>query len=92
MGLRRLHLFPGTTAQVVALVLLVLLVLVLVRALVQALGLGQEVGVEAGVEVEVKALVRPVPHLAPPRRMVLERSLEVSAQWCWVLSGSLHLV
>jgi len=89
MGLRRLHLFPGITAQVVALVLLVL-----VRALVQALGLGQEVGVEAGagVEVEVKALVRPVPHLAPPRRMVLERSLEVSAQWCWVLSGSLHSV
>ena len=91
MGLRRLHLFPGITAQVVALVLLVL-----VRALVQALdpGLGQEVGVEAGagVEVEVKALVRPVLHLVPPRRVVLERSLEVSAQWCWVLSGSLHLV
>lgn len=71
----------------------------LVRALVLGLGLGLEVAVEAGAEVEVvvavaaEAPVHPVPHRAPlASRMVPERSLEVLALWCWVLSVSLRLV
>ena len=69
----------------------------LVRALDPALGLGLEVAVEAGagvvVAVAAGALVHLVPHRAPlASRMVPERSLEVLALWCWVLSVSLRLV